>query len=82
MKISIKLSFKFSQRIFKLIICFFSYLVLVELLEVISAHVRDIFSLGLIIVGGVSDDADFLVGSGNVGQPDFEFRRHKAYPIF
>ena len=60
----------------------FSYLVLVELLEIISAHVRDALSLGLIIVGGVSDDADFLVGSGNVGQPDFEFRRHKAYPIF
>ena len=60
----------------------FSYLVLVELLEIISAHVRDAFSLGLIIVGGVSDDADFLVRSGNVGQPDFEFSRHKAYPIF
>merc|ERR1712142_60171 len=46
------------------------FLVLVELLEVISAHVWDTLGLGLVVVGGITDNADLLLWAGDVWQLD------------
>ena len=45
-------------------------LVFVELLEVISGHARDIFSLGFITVLLVTEDADLHLGTGDVAESE------------
>ena len=45
-------------------------LVLVELLERISVHVRQVEGLGLVHVVGIDEDADLHLGAGDVGQQE------------
>ena len=42
------------------------YLVLVELLEVISAHVWDTLGLSLVVVGGITNNTDLLLWAWDV----------------
>ena len=44
-------------------------LVLVELLEIVSGLGVDTDLVGLIDMGGITDDADLLLWSGDVGEP-------------
>ena len=45
------------------------YLVLVELLEVIGAHVWDTLALGFVIMGGITNNANLLLWAGDVWEP-------------
>lgn len=56
-------------------------LVLVELLELIGGFRLNADLVGLIDMLGITDDADLLLWSGDVGEPKLRVSREKSLPL-